>query len=146
MNEALASDPDTRPTFIELMRRIEPLEGKMKVNARKGAFQDNALLEQVFPKHIATALREGRTIEPEHHAEVTIFFSDICGFTDMSATLEPVQVSNMLDRLYTVFDKLCDKHGLYRLRRLGTRTCAWATCLRLSRIMRRVWRGLRWMR
>ncbi|EDQ88293.1 uncharacterized protein MONBRDRAFT_26544 [Monosiga brevicollis MX1] len=121
MNESLAADPDTRPTFVELLRRIEPLEGKMKINARKGnaMLQDNALLEQVFPKHIATALREGRTIEPEHHAEVTIFFSDICGFTDMSATLEPVQVSNMLDRLYTVFDKLCDKHGLYKIETIG---------------------------
>lgn len=104
---------------MELLRRIEPLEGKMKINSRKGAFQDNALLEQVFPKHIATALREGRTIEPEHHAEVTIFFSDICGFTDMSATLEPMQVSNMLDRLYREFDQLCDKHGLYKIETIG---------------------------
>ncbi|EDQ88290.1 uncharacterized protein MONBRDRAFT_9289 [Monosiga brevicollis MX1] len=121
MNECLLADPDTRPTFIELLRRTEPLEGKMKASSRKGnpAFQDNALLEQVFPKHIAAALREGRPIEPEHHAEVTIFFSDICGFTDMSATLEPVQVSNMLDRLYTKFDKLCDQHGLYKIETIG---------------------------
>ncbi|EDQ85184.1 uncharacterized protein MONBRDRAFT_29467 [Monosiga brevicollis MX1] len=119
MNEAFAADPDMRPTFVELLRRIEPLEGKMRANSRKGGIQDNELLEQVFPKHIAAALREGRTVEPEHHAEVTIFFSDICGFTDMSATLEPVQVSNMLDRLYTVFDQLCDKHGLYKIETIG---------------------------
>merc|ERR1712146_591535 len=119
MNESLSTDADMRPTFIELIRRIEPMEGKMKIKSGKGGLQDNALLEQVFPKHIAAALREGRTVEPEHHAEVTIFFSDICGFTDMSATLEPVQVSNMLDRLYTVFDKLCDKHGLYKIETIG---------------------------
>ena len=51
-----------RPTFVELLRRIEPLEGKMRANSRKGGIQDNELLEQVFPKHIAAALREGRTV------------------------------------------------------------------------------------
>ena len=56
------------------------------------------LLFQVFPRHIAEALRDGRKVEPEHHDMVTIFFSDIVGFTDISATLDPIKISDMLDR------------------------------------------------
>lgn len=71
-------------------------------------------------------------LEPETHPEVTIFFSDICGFTNMSATLDPLQVSEMLDRLCnflfsptalmdidTAFDKLCDYHELYKIETIG---------------------------
>lgn len=60
---------------------------------------DDKLLEEVFPPHIAKALREGRKIEPESKECVTIFFSDIVGFTNISATISPLKVSDMLDRL-----------------------------------------------
>jgi class 3 adenylate cyclase len=57
-------------------------------------------LPQVFPPHIAKQLRDGKKVEPQQHDCVTIFFSDIVGFTDISRQLEPKQVMNMLDRLY----------------------------------------------
>ena len=48
----------------------------------------------------------GRTVEPQSYDCVTVFFSDIVGFTDMSATISAHDVLDMLDRLYTVFDKV----------------------------------------
>ena len=75
---------------------------KKKEKSRKKSSDndsDDKLLEEVFPPHIARALREGRKVEPESKECVTIFFSDIVGFTNISATISPLKVSDMLDRL-----------------------------------------------
>ena len=65
------------------------------------------MLYEVFPKHIADALNTGKKVEPESHEIVTVFFSDIVGFTTISGTISPMKVSSLLDRLYLSFDRNC---------------------------------------
>jgi len=45
---------------------------------------------------VAAALREGRAVEPESYDCVTIFFSDIVGFTNISGILQPQEVCTFL--------------------------------------------------
>jgi len=79
---------------------------------------DNILFS-VFPRHIAEALVAGKKVEPENHELVTIFFSDIVGFTDISSTLDPLKVSDMLDRLYHSFDALSSYHDVFKVETIG---------------------------
>jgi hypothetical protein len=84
--------------------------------------QDSTLLDEVFPPHIAAALREGRKVEPESKEMVTIFFSDIVGFTNISSTMiSPLKVSEMLDRLYQKFDQLSHQHDVFKVETIGDR-------------------------
>ena len=76
---------------------------------------NNDLLFEVFPRHVASALREGRKVEPESREAVTIFFSDIVGFTEIVSTLSDIKVSDMLDRLYSHVDELSVKHQVYKV-------------------------------
>lgn len=120
MKEAWHHDPDYRPNFNELSRRLGHVDASVcrisveKVTPRKHT-SANQVLEEVFPPHIAEALRQGKKIEPEHHELVTIFFSDIVGFTKISCELEPQAVCDMLDRLYTKFDKIAEEHDLFKV-------------------------------
>lgn len=77
------------------------------------------VLHNVFPPHIAEMLKRGEKVKPERRDDVTIFFSDIVGFTDISATIKPEKISDMLDRLYTKFDALIDKHDIYKVDTIG---------------------------
>lgn len=61
----------------------------------------------------------GKRVEPEQHSEVTIFFSDIVGFTNISASLTPAEVMEMLNRLYLALDGLTAKHGLFKVETIG---------------------------
>ena len=80
----------------------------------------NELLFDVFPAHIARALRDGKKVEPEEREEVTIFFSDIVGYTDLvSRLLTPIQVSDLLDRLYSEFDDISEFHGVHKMETIG---------------------------
>mmetsp|Transcript_30209 Transcript_30209/g.63186 ORF Transcript_30209/g.63186 Transcript_30209/m.63186 type:complete len:753 (+) Transcript_30209:158-2416(+) len=77
------------------------------------------LLYSVFPKHVADDLRNGLKVAPEKHEIVTIFFSDIVGFTDISSQLNPMKISDMLDRLYNSFDALSDYHDVFKVETIG---------------------------
>jgi serine/threonine protein kinase len=77
------------------------------------------LLLEVFPSHVAQALMEGRKVEPESKECVTIFFSDIVGYTELGGSMEPHLVMNMLDRLYTMFDLLSEKYDVFKVETIG---------------------------
>jgi class 3 adenylate cyclase len=73
----------------------------------------------VFPRHVAEALIAGRKVEPEQHDSVTVYFSDIVGFTNISSALAPIEVSDMLHRLYTRLDAIADQHGVFKVETIG---------------------------
>jgi class 3 adenylate cyclase len=50
---------------------------------------------------------------------VSILFTDIVGFTTISAKSSPLQVLQMLNALYHEFDQLVEKNNLYKVETIG---------------------------
>merc|ERR1711971_479457 len=80
--------------------------------------QHKSLLYKMMPKKAVRNLNKGKTVVEKFNM-VTIFFSDIVGFTTLAGSMRPVEVMKMLNDLYVEFDKLVEKHNLYKVETIG---------------------------
>ena len=76
---------------------------------------EKELLESLIPVHAAEGLRKGQVVRPRMHFNVTLFFSDIVGFTNICKHIDPTEVVEMLNRLYMVMDFLAKKFNLFKI-------------------------------
>ena len=76
------------------------------------------LLREILPKKAMKKVQKGETCV-ERYRLVTIFFSDIVGYTAMSSNMSPIQVMKMLNQFYSEVDKIADKHNIYKIEVVG---------------------------
>jgi class 3 adenylate cyclase len=77
------------------------------------------LLLNVLPEQIATRLKIGESPIADHFDEASVIFIDIVDFTKISAKSTPQKMVNMLNNVFTQFDKVAEKYGLEKIKTIG---------------------------
>ncbi len=77
------------------------------------------LLLNILPKAIAERLKQNETTIAEYFPEVTVLFADIVGFTALSTTMSPIALVELLNKIFSGFDLLCEQHGLEKIKTIG---------------------------
>lgn len=79
----------------------------------------DALLRNVLPEKIASRLKVSDETIAEGHQEATVLFSDIVGFTELSARLSPAELVRRLDEIFTAFDDIAEALSLEKIKTIG---------------------------
>ncbi len=77
------------------------------------------LLLNILPRQIVGRLNDGETLIADRFSNVTVMFSDLVGFTGMSARLPPTTVVHYLNRVFSRFDHLVRELGIEKIKMIG---------------------------
>ncbi|KAL4659930.1 retinal guanylyl cyclase 2-like [Arapaima gigas] len=145
MKQCWSEEPERRPTFEEIFKQFKSVNKGKKTNIIDSMLRmleqyssnledlirerteelevertkTENLVAQMLPRSVALALKTGKPVKPEHFSEVTLYFSDIVGFTTISALSEPIEVVDLLNDLYTLFDAIIGQHDVYKVETIG---------------------------
>jgi class 3 adenylate cyclase len=81
--------------------------------------KSEALLRNILPAHIAEQLKETGSTVPELFDNVTVYFSDLVGFTTMSSRMDPQTLIAELNDIFTNFDNIIEAHHCERIKTIG---------------------------
>jgi class 3 adenylate cyclase len=83
----------------------------------KGKTED--LLLNILPLKVVNDLKKSGKTNPESFENVTVYFSDIVGFTKLATKLEPNVLIDELNDMFTAFDDIMSKHECERIKTIG---------------------------
>jgi len=77
------------------------------------------LLLNILPPAIAERLKRNEVNIAQGHADVTVMFADIVGFTRMTEELSPVETVKILNDVFSIFDDIADRYRVEKIKTIG---------------------------
>jgi adenylate cyclase len=78
-----------------------------------------SLLLNILPQSIADRLKAEPRRIADQFSSASILFADVVDFTPLSEGLAPTELVGLLDRLFSHFDELAERHGLEKIKTIG---------------------------
>ena len=107
----------TLTSFLSWIFVSDILAGESRLDRANARLEE--LLENMLPHSIAQRLKkEGKTFA-DGFAEASILFAEIVDFANFADRNRPEVVLGTLDRIFSRFDELCERHGLEKIKTVG---------------------------
>jgi adenylate cyclase len=82
--------------------------------------RSEGLLANILPRAIAARLKsESTDLIADRHDEASILFADLEGFTAQANDMAPEDLMQFLNRVFSDFDRLVERHGLEKIKTTG---------------------------
>ncbi|NJL00761.1 MAG: PAS domain S-box protein [Spirulinaceae cyanobacterium RM2_2_10] len=100
---------------VEDITRRKQAEEALRAEKQKS----EQLLLNILPEPIVNQLKEDPGAIAQYFHDATILFADIVGFTPLSARLQPLELVNLLNDIFSQFDALAGTLQLEKIKTIG---------------------------
>lgn len=73
----------------------------------------------MLPASVVSQLQAGRELIADEYGSVTVLFCEVCDFNTISGQLDPDQVVELLNTIFSKFDVLVDYHSVHKIETIG---------------------------
>jgi len=80
--------------------------------------ENKNLLYKIMPERVVTKIKHDETVV-ELYSQATIFFCDVVNYSSLRDKLSPVEVMKLLNEIYSSFDEIVEKYGIYKVETIG---------------------------
>jgi class 3 adenylate cyclase/CHASE3 domain sensor protein len=103
-------------TFNSMTASLQVTLDSLRIEQEKS---ENLLLN-ILPKDIAELLKKKPEDSiAEQYSEASILFADVVDFTPMSSQMKPIELVELLNRVFSQFDGLVEKYDLEKIKTIG---------------------------
>lgn len=112
---------DSQGNVIGILGVLEDITQRQQAETALRVEQEKSerLLLNILPKAIAEQLKQDNSAIAEQFQEVTIMFADIVDFTPLASRMPPTKLVNLLNEIFSSFDKLAEQHNLEKIKTIG---------------------------
>ena len=104
----------------EQAERASEAKSELLASLRAEQERSERLLLSLFPKSIAERLKnEPPTCIAEEYPDVTILFASVQDFWHIAGARPPEQFIQLLNQVFSLFDRLADQHGVEKIKTIG---------------------------
>ncbi|MFM7543780.1 MAG: adenylate/guanylate cyclase domain-containing protein [Ignavibacteria bacterium] len=117
-HEIVGNTVRNQAEIIDRNRRLAEYD-KIHQVERAAAAEQKKLLVNLLPNEIAERMLKGESRIADEEESVSIFFSDIVGFTTIAKHYNPKKLLSELDEYFSIYDTLASKHGIEKIKTIG---------------------------
>jgi class 3 adenylate cyclase len=103
------------------IRIVELEQNLSERNLELSAEQEKSerLLLSIFPRPVAERLKREPKVIADSFAEASVLFADIHDFAGIAAQRSPIEVVELLQKVFSRFDRVADQQGLEKIKTIG---------------------------
>jgi class 3 adenylate cyclase len=116
-NDFLTKPIDIHDVILRVRNAVETKKLHDQLQAERE--KSEQLLRNMLPQRVVERMKGGEVNIADYHSDVTVLVADLVGFTALAAAIDPIQVVNLLNEIFSAFDLASEQFGVEKIKTIG---------------------------
>jgi adenylate cyclase len=116
-NDFLTKPVDVHDVILRVGNAVETKKLHDQLQAERE--KSEQLLRNMLPQRVVERMKNGEVHIADYHPDVTVLVADLVGFTALAAAIDPIEVVNLLNEIFSAFDLATERLGVEKIKTIG---------------------------